>query len=107
MIDSEPIVVLMTSASAAEASGIAEMLVSKRLAACVQILPEIKSIYWWQGEIARDHEVLLMAKTLRSNFADLEREVRAIHSYETPEIIAIEVKDGSAGYLDWLASVAS
>jgi periplasmic divalent cation tolerance protein len=101
---SEPIVVVMTAASADEATRIAEMLVSKRLAACVQILPEIKSVYVWKGEVQREPEVLLLAKTTRANFSDLEAAVRAMHSYETPEIIALSVVEGSADYLKWLMS---
>jgi periplasmic divalent cation tolerance protein len=101
---SEPIVVLMTAADAKEADRIAEMLIGKQLAACVQILPEIKSIYSWKGEVRRDREVLVLAKSTRERFAELDREVRAIHSYETPEIIALSIADGSAAYLKWLVS---
>ena len=100
----EPIVVLMTAADEAEAGRIAEMLVAKRLAACVQILPGMQSIYVWQGEVQREREVLLLAKATRANFEELEREVRAIHSYETPEIIALPVVAGSEPYLKWLES---
>ena len=99
----EPIVVLMTAASTEEANRLAEMLVSKKLAACVQILPEMTSVYAWKGEVARDQEILLLARTVRANFAELERETRAIHSYETPEIIALSITEGSEGYLKWLA----
>jgi periplasmic divalent cation tolerance protein len=99
---SEPIVALMTAANEAEAERIAEMLVARRLAACVQILPEMQSIYVWQGHVQRDRELLLLAKTTRANFDELEREVRAIHSYETPEIIALPVVAGSDAYLKWL-----
>ena len=100
----DPIVVLMTAADEAEAARIAEMLVAKRLAACVQILPFIQSIYVWQGKVQREREMLLLAKTTRANFGKLEREVRAIHSYETPEIIALAVAAGSEPYLKWLVS---
>ena len=102
LMTSEPIVVLMTAAGAAEAERIAETLVAGKLAACVQILPEMQSIYAWQGEVQRESEVLLLAKTTRAKFAELEREVRAIHSYETPEIIALPVVAGSEAYLKWL-----
>jgi len=102
-MNAEPIVVLMTAAGAEEATRIAELLVNRRIAACVQILPEIQSVYIWQGEVQREPEVLLLAKTTRANFATLEQEVRAIHSYETPEIIALSVVAGSLPYLDWLA----
>ena len=99
---SEAIVVLMTAASRDEASRIAETLVSARLAACVQILPEIESVYRWQGEVQREKEILILAKTVASQFAELESKVRAMHSYETPEIIAVSVTDSSAPYLKWL-----
>ena len=105
MIDA--IVVLLTAANGEEAARLADMLVGAQLAACVQIMPEMESIYRWQGKIERQSEVLLIAKTISSKFADLEREVRALHSYETPEIVALEITAGSAPYLEWLgASVA-
>ena len=99
---SEPIVVLMTAANREEAGRIAETLVNKRLAACVQILPEIQSIYRWQGEVARETEVLLLAKTTRGRFDELDRAVREIHSYETPEIVALPATGISEQYLKWL-----
>ena len=101
---SEPIVVLMTAANAEEAERIASMLVDARLAACVQILPVIKSVYRWKGEIVRENEVLLSAKTTREKFDELDRAVRAIHSYETPEIVALPITVGSERYLNWLIS---
>ena len=105
--ESEPIVVYMTSASGEEAARIAEMLVDRKLAACVQILPDIQSVFVWQGEIQREREVLIIAKTTRANFGELEREVRAMHSYETPEIIALPIIEGSDGYLEWLTRSCS
>jgi len=102
MPDTDAIVVFMTAANGEEATRLAEMLVGAHLAACVQILPEMESVYRWQGKIERQSEVLLLAKTTRAKFPDLEREVRALHSYDTPEIIAVPVVDGSAPYLDWL-----
>ena len=104
MDSSEPIVVLMTAANREEANQIAELLVSERLAACVQILPEIESVYRWQGEVKREQEILLLAKTVASRFAELESKVRALHSYETPEIVAVLVVDVSEPYLKWLLS---
>ena len=100
--EADAIVVLMTAASQDEASRIAEMLVGAQLAACVQILPEITSVYRWQGEIQREKEILLLAKTNRSRFDELEGKVRAMHSYETPEIIAVPVTDASGPYIEWL-----
>ena len=102
--DEDAIAVFMTAANREEAGRLAAMLVSERLAACVQILPEIESVYRWQGRIERQQEVLLIAKTVSSKFAALEREVRAIHSYETPEIVALPITAGSSPYLAWLSA---
>ena len=101
-MDDDAIVVFLTAANGEEATRLAEMLVGAHLAACVQILPEIESVYRWQGNIERSSEVLLLAKTTRGKFDELEREVRALHSYETPEIIAVPVLIGSGPYLEWL-----
>ncbi|HLL13583.1 MAG TPA: divalent-cation tolerance protein CutA [Pyrinomonadaceae bacterium] len=98
------IMVMMTAGSREEAARLAEMLVGARLAACVQILPEVESVYHWKGEVRRDPEVLLLAKTTQARFSLLEREVRALHSYETPEIIALPITDASAPYLEWLTA---
>ncbi len=99
---SDPILVLMTAANRDEASRIAEMLVNSRLAACVQILPEIQSVYRWKGEVERASEVLLLAKTTEDKFDGLDRAVREIHSYDTPEIVALPITAGSEPYLNWL-----
>jgi periplasmic divalent cation tolerance protein len=103
----EAIVVMMTAASRDEASRIAKMLVAARLAACVQILPEIESVYRWQGKVQREKEVLILAKTDASRFAELESAVRALHSYETPEIIALPITAASGPYLKWLIDESS
>jgi periplasmic divalent cation tolerance protein len=105
MPDTDAIVVFTTAANGEEASRLAEMLVGAHLAACVQILPEMESVYRWQGKIERQSEILLIAKTTRAKFVELEREVRALHSYDTPEIIAVPVVDGSPSYLQWLKDV--
>ena len=100
---SDAIIVFMTASNGEEAARLADMLVGAHLAACVQILPEMESVYRWQGKIERAAEILLLAKTTRSKFEELEREVRALHSYDTPEIIAVPVVAGSAPYLEWLS----
>lgn len=102
-VTSEPIVVLMTAADGGEATRIAELLVDKQLAACVQILPEIESVYRWNGEVQRDKEILILAKTTASQFDALEKAVREIHSYETPEIVAVPIAHVSEPYRAWLA----
>jgi periplasmic divalent cation tolerance protein len=101
---SEAIAVLMTAANREEAARIADMLVDAHLAACVQILPEMESVYRWQGRIERQAEVLLIAKTTKAKFDQLESEVRALHSYETPQIVAVPLVAGSAPYLEWLSA---
>jgi periplasmic divalent cation tolerance protein len=103
--ESDAIMVVMTAGSREEASRLAEMLVGAHLAACVQILPEIESVYRWEGRVHREPEILLFAKTTRACFPELEREVRALHTYDTPEIIALPIALGSAPYLEWLNDV--
>ena len=102
MTGEDPIVVFMTAANGEEATRLADLLIGAHLAACVQILPEMESVYRWEGKIERQSEILLLAKTTAGKFADLEREVRALHSYETPEIVAIPMVAGSTPYLEWL-----
>lgn len=99
---SEAIVVFMTSANADEARRIASELVERQLAACVQILPEIESVYRWKGEVQRDREILILAKTTAAQFDDLEKAVREIHSYDTPEIVAVPMSQVSEPYRAWL-----
>lgn len=99
---SDAIVVFMTSANSDEARRIATELVERRLAACVQILPEIESIYRWNGEVQRETELLLLAKTTAAQFDDLERAVRELHSYDTPEIVAVPLAHISEPYRAWL-----
>lgn len=98
----DAILVFMTAASGEEATRLADLLIGAHLAACVQILPEMESVYRWEGNVERQSEILLLAKTTRAKFVDLEREVRALHSYETPEIVAVPIVAGSNPYLEWL-----
>ena len=98
----DAIIVFMTAGSADEAQRIANHLVSKQLAACVQVLPEIESVYRWKGEIQHEKEVLILAKTTAAQFDGLEKAVREIHSYETPEIVAVPMLAVSEPYRAWL-----
>ena len=95
------IVVLVTASSEEEGEKIAQALVEEKLAACVNVLPAMKSIYRWKGEIASEKEVLLLAKTKDRLFERLKRRVLEIHSYEVPEIIALPVLAGFEPYLGW------
>ena len=94
----------MTAASFEEATRIAETLVDSRLAACVQVLSEMQSIYLWKGKVESAREVLMIAKTTSANFEGLQSRVRALHSYEIPEIIALPIVAASEDYLEWLTS---
>ena len=100
----QAIVVFMTTPSREEAGQLAEMLVSKRLAACVQIMPEMESVYRWQGKVELQREILLIAKTVSAKFVELESEVVKLHSCETPEIVAFPLTAGSRPYLEWLSA---
>ena len=86
-----------------EARRIAQQLVERGLAACVNVLGPIESIYRWQGKVETAGEFLLLIKTTAERFPDLREALVALHSYEVPECIAIDVTDGSAPYLAWLA----
>jgi len=107
MPDQDAIIVFLTAANGEEATRLADLLIGAHLAACVQILPEMESVYRWQGKIERQPEILLLAKTTTAKFAELEREVRALHSYETPEIVAVPIVAGSHSYLQWLRESVS
>ena len=98
----DKIVVLSTCGSAEEAERVARHLVALRLAACVQITPGVRSFYHWKGEIADDAEFQLTIKSRRDLFAALCAELRKVHSYEVPEILALPVVDGSGTYLEWM-----
>ena len=98
------LVVLVTCPNARHAARLATALVQRRLAACVNLVPRVDSVFWWAGKVARAREVLLMAKTTSARFPQLERAVRSLHPYQVPEIIALPVARGHAAYLKWVAS---
>ena|ERR1017187_6452924 len=94
--------VLTTCASLEEARQIAQALVEKRLAACVNIVPQMESIYRWKGEVETSTESMLVIKTTQGAFERVRDALRELHSYEVPECIEISVTDGSAAYLRWI-----
>ena len=96
------IVVLNTCGSAEEAERIARALIEARLAACVNILGGVRSVYRWQGAVEDSAEWLLLIKTRRELFANVTETVRRVHSYAVPELIALPVTDGLADYLGWI-----
>jgi periplasmic divalent cation tolerance protein len=96
-------IVLVTCATAAEARRIARAVVRMRLAACVNIiLSPVESLYTWKGKLERTREYPLVMKTTAKRLAELEREVRRLHSYVVPEFIAVPITEGSRKYLSWL-----
>ena len=96
--------IYVVAADSAEAERIAETLIEERLAACVNILGEIRSVYRWEGKIERAGEVALIAKTTVDCFEQLAKRVRDMHSYKTPAIVAWPIVTGDADYLKWIAS---
>ncbi|WP_166212398.1 divalent-cation tolerance protein CutA [Cognatiluteimonas telluris] len=95
-------VCLCTCPDAAAARRIADALVDERLAACVNVLPGLRSVYRWQGGIQCDDEVLLLIKTTRDRVDALGARLTALHPYELPELVAVEVAGGLAAYLSWI-----
>jgi len=98
----DKIVVLSTCASEEEAEKLARALVEQRLAACVNVIPRIKSYYRWQGGLESAEEWLLVIKSSRERFEPLRTALERAHSYEVPEVLALPVVEGAANYLNWL-----
>jgi periplasmic divalent cation tolerance protein len=96
-------IVLCTAGSEDEARNIARHLVENRLAACVNIVPQIESVYRWQEKIESSREWLLVIKTTAEKFPEVRDAIRDLHSYELPECVAVNIEDGSPLYLQWLA----
>jgi periplasmic divalent cation tolerance protein len=99
---SDPVVVLVTCVSEEEALKIANALVEDRLAACVNLVAPIRSVYRWEGKIWDEKECLLIIKTQKHRFEELEKKVKSLHSYSVPEIISLPITEGSLAYLDWI-----
>jgi len=102
MTAADAVVVLVTAGSREEAGRIGTALVTERLAACVNLIGPIHSIYRWQGSIEEAEEWQLVVKARAADLSALEARVKALHSYEVPEILALPVYGGSAAYLAWL-----
>ena len=102
MKKTDRIIVLITASSEEEAHKIAELLVNEKKAACVNILPGVDSLFWWEGKIESAGESLLLVKTKASLFPEIVELVKRTHSYEVPEIIALPIIAGSEDYVKWL-----
>lgn len=96
------LIVLTTTPNTEEAESLAQKIVESRLAACVQILPQITSIYLWENAIQKDAEHLLLIKTLPEKFEELKEFINLNHSYDVPEIVALAADKVSEGYLSWM-----
>jgi periplasmic divalent cation tolerance protein len=103
----DALVVLMTVPDAATAEKLADALVGEGLAACVNIVPHVRSIYRWQGAVHRDDELLCIVKTTRAAFERLRARAVELHPYEVPEVIALPVERGHADYLAWLSAAVT
>ncbi len=99
---SDFIVVLATCGSEEEAVRIAHSLVEERLAACVNLISPVRSLYRWEGKIWDEREWILIIKTQKKRFEELEKKVKSLHSYSVPEIIGLPVVEGASSYLKWL-----
>ena len=99
---SDHLLALCTCPDAATAERLAALVVKERLAACVNIVPGLTSVYRWQGEVQRDSEVLLLAKTRADRYPELQQALVAAHPYELPEVVAVSLSHGLPGYLAWL-----
>ncbi|MEM2959427.1 MAG: divalent-cation tolerance protein CutA [Candidatus Jordarchaeaceae archaeon] len=100
----EYIQVFTTTEKREHGEKIARILVEKRLAGCVQIVGPVQSTYWWKGRVETAEEWLCLIKSEKSLFNELEKAIKEVHPYETPEIIAIPIVEGSKKYLEWLKS---
>ena len=96
------LMVFCAASNEAEAKLIAGTLLQKNLAACCNIIPKINSIYFWQDEIRESNESMIIIKTTQKVYEQLEKEIKMIHSYSVPEIIATKVETGSPAYIDWI-----
>jgi periplasmic divalent cation tolerance protein len=96
------VVVLITTPTIIEARAIGKKLVKEKLAACANIIPRIESVFFWQGRIRQEREILIVVKTQRAVFGRLVKRVKSLHSYTVPEIIALSITRGSKDYLRWI-----
>ncbi|MFZ3091019.1 MAG: divalent-cation tolerance protein CutA [Nitrospirota bacterium] len=101
----EAVVILITASSIDEAKKIGNALMEERLIACVNIIPQVESIFYWQEKVCNEKEALMIIKTRKSLINDIIKRVKSIHSYSVPEIIALPIISGSEDYLKWVGDV--
>ncbi len=100
----DKVIVFVTCESKPRAETIAQTVVAEKLAACVNLLPGIRSCYVWEGKLTWSDEALLLIKTTRGRFGQLRDRIQALHSYETPEIVSVAIDDGLDKYIAWIDS---
>lgn len=106
MENEENVVIFITAGTDEEARKVAEALLNRRKAACVNIVPGVSSLFWWQGKLDSAQEILLIVKTRASLVNEIVSLVREVHSYDVPEVIALPIVGGNQDYLEWIASIA-
>jgi periplasmic divalent cation tolerance protein len=100
----DKIIVVSTCASEEEAERLARILVGERLAACVNVIPRVRSFYHWKGALESGDECLLLIKSSRELFASLKSAIEKVHSYEIPELVALPIVEGAENYLEWISA---
>ena len=95
---------MVTAPDASVASGIAREMLRRRLVACANIIPAVRSLYWWKGQLEESDEVLMVLKARRGDVSALADQIRDLHPYDVPEVVATEVVGGLEAYLDWIAA---
>ena len=100
----EVVTVIMTAPDAETAEKLGRTLVSERLAACANVVPKVVSMYWWDGELQRDDEAMVILKTVRQRTEALEARVLELHPYAVPEVLVLAVSGGHTPYLDWVSN---
>lgn len=102
-MNNKPIIVLCTTPDQGSANKIAHHLVKKKLAACCNIIAQVTSVYAWKNDIQQDSECLIIVKSLAGSYKNLEKAIITLHPYDVPEIISLDITEGSANYLNWIS----
>ncbi len=98
----KPVLILVTAGARDDAERLGEALVVERLAACCSVVPTVHSVYFWEDQLQREHEALLLVKTVESRAAEVQEYVRAHNTYQLPEILQVQIEGGSSEYLNWV-----
>lgn len=99
------IIVLMTASTKDEANKVIRVLLEEKQIVCANIIENISSLFWWNGKIEEEKEVLVIMKSTRIHFEKLSKRIMELHSYDIPEILSIPIENGSSSYLDWMKSL--